>query len=344
VPNLAPATPATEVTVRTGLVEVDNHALIATWPAEALARARAAAPPDAADWPRLSIRLEAPGVDGRRIPALQHAFETARRAERAGSGAGSGARVYNLRVASDVPFATVERVLYSASLAGYGAPRLLLRAGGAERMMPWPRAEAPGASAPTAAEIEAALATLRAPSAGAGPPPDEPPQPSVPPGTSASSGSAAGSDTPVGADPSARSGSADTANAADTADTADTEDTADTADTADTEDPADTEPSEDTAEPAPRRARLELGEERVRAYLGDALQAPGCARDADDAAFTFTGDARIEALARCLRHLRERGDGGALTLEVSRALPFGRLAPVLQHAARELDGVRLVAR
>lgn len=155
VADLAPATPATLVTVHRDRIEVENHALVATWPAADIARTRTDAPPDALDWPRIAGSVA--DLDGAemRIAPLHELLATARRAERAASGAGHGAGVFNLRVASDVPFALVERVLYTAAQAGYGAPRVLLEAGGTERMLPWP--SAPPRDAPTREEIEAAL-------------------------------------------------------------------------------------------------------------------------------------------------------------------------------------------
>jgi hypothetical protein len=308
VPDLPPATPATVVTVRSARIDVDNHDLVATWPAPAVERARGEAPAGRADWPRLSIRLDEPSADGSQIPALSDALETARRAERASTGAGSGAGVYNLRVANDVPYETVERVLYTASLAGYRAPRLLLRAGRGERMMPWPRGAPRSADAPTEEEIAAALESVRegagaeTPALGDAPGPEREAR-----GTEADEPRAPAADAP-GTQP----GSGD-----------------------------DLEPEA----PEPRDPRLDLAAESISGYLGDALQAPRCERDAEaDTELTLTADADVEAIGRCLRRLRERGEGDALTLTVLRTLPFGRVVTVLQRATRVFESVRLVGR
>lgn len=292
--GLPPATPATVVTVHTTAIDVDNRELVATWPASALERASREVPrQETLDWPRIARRLEQPPTDGARIPALQEALDLARRAERASSGAGSGGGVYNLRVASDVPFERVERVLYTASLTGYGVPRLLLRAGSEERMLPWPRGSALVQDALSEDEIEAALAPLRERAA------QRDPAASRAPGTAEAARARAENE--VAGRPSDATSSA-------------------------------------------RHPRVELGSDLVRAYLGDALQAPGCAGDAEGQEFTFTGDADLEAMARCFRRLHDRAEHDTLTLEVPRDAPFGRLAPLLQHATHIFSGVRLVRR
>src|SRR5690606_28180261 len=84
-----PATPATEVVVQADRVEVRNDALVATWPEEALARAREAS--DEADWPRVAVVIEGAEPSGLEMPALQAALERTRQAERSATGAGSGA-------------------------------------------------------------------------------------------------------------------------------------------------------------------------------------------------------------------------------------------------------------
>lgn len=147
-PDLAPATPATEVTVRLDRIEVTNEALVASWPPDALARAQRTA--EAPDWPRIAER-----ISPTESPALEAALERARRAERSATGEGTGAGAFNLRVASEVPFAEVERVLRASARAGYGAPLIVLEAGERERVLPWPSAR-PG-PAPSREEIEAAL-------------------------------------------------------------------------------------------------------------------------------------------------------------------------------------------
>lgn len=147
------ATPATEVVVRADRVEVRNEALVATWPPEAMARAREAS--DEPDWPRVVEVIERDEPSGVAMPALRAALERTRQAERSATGAGSGAGAFNLRVASEVPFEQVERVLYAAAQAGYGTPRVLLEADDGERMVVWPSARR--RHAPSRAQIEAAL-------------------------------------------------------------------------------------------------------------------------------------------------------------------------------------------
>lgn len=147
-PDLAPATPATEVTVHLDRIEVTNEALVASWPPDALARAQRAA--EAPDWPRIAERI--PLTES---PVLEAALERARRAERSATGEGTGAGAFNLRVASEVPFSEVEPVLRASARAGYGAPLIVLDAGELERVLPWPSAR-PG-PAPSREEIEAAL-------------------------------------------------------------------------------------------------------------------------------------------------------------------------------------------
>lgn len=154
VPELPPATPATRVTVRVDGVEVSNHELVGTWPASALERARADAPAGEPDWPRIAETVG--DRDGETwIRALGSILVRTRRAERAATGSGTGAGVFNLRVESAVPIAELERVLYAAGQAGYGAPRVLLQRGSTEAMLAWPTAR-PRATV-TRAQIEAAL-------------------------------------------------------------------------------------------------------------------------------------------------------------------------------------------
>jgi hypothetical protein len=150
------ATPATTVTLRAEHVEVSNLDLVGTWPAAALARARAEARAEDAAWPRLQATLSTPAVEGMRLPALQPLLARARRAERAATGTGSGAGTFLLRVEREVPISEVERVLYTAAQAGYGTPRIVLERGGREHVLEWPTA--PARRAPTREELEAALA------------------------------------------------------------------------------------------------------------------------------------------------------------------------------------------
>ena len=265
--GLAPAAPATTVSVERARIRVDNAALVETWPASDLERARGSVPPGSPGWPRVSETLEEPAVDGESIPALLDALERASDAQRAGTGAGAGG-VFNLRVAPDVPFRTVQNVLYTAGLASFGPPRLLVapRDGApptGDRMMPWPNSRGSG---PSPAEIARLF-------------------------------EAAGDGEPV------------------------------------------------APRPPPRAARLVLGAERVEAYLGSALQAPGCATDAAEGTeLTLLAEAPVDAFARCLTALRGRVEDPTLTLVVEPDLPFGRLAPVLVLASTSFPRVRTVSR
>jgi hypothetical protein len=99
--------------------------------------------------------LSSPPTEGQRIPELQDLLSLAREAERAATGAGTGASAFNLRVESAVPVADVERALYTAAQAGYAAPRVVLRAGDEERAFPWPIARP--RAAPSREELERAL-------------------------------------------------------------------------------------------------------------------------------------------------------------------------------------------
>lgn len=139
--------PATRITVRPADVEVDNRALVATWPEAARARARAAGGP--------TIEARAPIADE---AALDDRLRTARGLERAASGAGSGAGLCDLRVASDVPFSAFERVLLAAGRAGYHTPRVLLGEDDALVAFEWPRVESAGG--PSQREIVDALAAI----------------------------------------------------------------------------------------------------------------------------------------------------------------------------------------
>lgn len=157
VPDLPEATPATVVTLERERVTVSNRALVATWPAGAMERARASVPEGEPDWPAVEA--------GGDLDALAELLSRARRAERAGGEGGSGAGAFHLRVAGDLSFARVERALHLAAQAGYAEPRLLLAAGETDRVLPWP--SAPPRPAPTREQIEAALrgAPLEAPAA-----------------------------------------------------------------------------------------------------------------------------------------------------------------------------------
>src|SRR5690606_17273125 len=107
------ATPATVVTVHFDRIEVTNEALVASWPEDALARAQRSA--EAPDWPRIAEEIPLSASPER----LEAALALARRAERSATGEGTGAGAFNLRVASQVPFVEVERVLRAAARAGY---------------------------------------------------------------------------------------------------------------------------------------------------------------------------------------------------------------------------------
>ncbi|MCA9606679.1 MAG: hypothetical protein KC619_13835 [Myxococcales bacterium] len=149
--ELSARPPATRFTVRPSTVELDNRALVASWPAAAVERARASL--EDADAPRL--RETVPLDDD---AALGDALRRARGIERAATGAGGGAGICDLRVAADVAFNDFERVLRAAGLAGYHAPRLLLGEDDALVAFEWPRARSSG---PTQDEIEAAFEAMR---------------------------------------------------------------------------------------------------------------------------------------------------------------------------------------
>ncbi|MCB9595752.1 MAG: hypothetical protein H6719_23725 [Sandaracinaceae bacterium] len=145
--------PATRITIRPTSVELDNHAMVATWPAAALSRARATPEPGRPAWPRLHETAQLD--DDERLASL---LRLSRRAERAATGAGEGAGICDLRVGADVSFADFERVLRAAGLAGYGAPRVLLGEEEALLAFEWPRAASSGA--PTQAQIVEALGAI----------------------------------------------------------------------------------------------------------------------------------------------------------------------------------------
>jgi hypothetical protein len=263
--DLEAASVATTVIVERARVRVDNTALVETWPASELERARRAAPAGSPEWPRVSETLEDPAADGESIPALLDALGRARDAQRAGTGAGGGG-AFNLRVASDVPFATVQHVMYTAGLASFGPPRLVFASSAGDRTMPWPNGRGSGPSAQQIAQLFRAAG-----------------------------------------DPSG-------------------------------------EVQGETPPAPPRAARLVLRAERVEAYLGPRLQAPGCAADASEGiGLTLLPDAPIDALARCLMALRGRVDDPLLTLVVEPDLPFGRVAPALVLASARFARVRVVA-
>lgn len=155
VADLALATPATELVLRRDRATVTNAALVATWPAAALERARASTPAGDAEWPRVEASVDAPTAHEASIPGLAELLVRARSAERAASEGGTGAGAFNLRVASDVPFVLVERALFTAARAGYVEPRIVLSAGEVDRMLPWPAA--PPRAGLTREQIEGAL-------------------------------------------------------------------------------------------------------------------------------------------------------------------------------------------
>ncbi|MBX3273503.1 MAG: hypothetical protein KF729_24785 [Sandaracinaceae bacterium] len=151
---LATRPPATRVVVRPDGLEVDNGALVRTWPHAAIERARADPDPSHPEWPRVRARLEPGDASG-----LVAALAATRHAERAASGAGTGANVCDLRVAAEVSFEAFEAVLVSSGRAGYGSPRVLFGEDDALVAFEWPRA--PPASAPSEADVRAALEAMR---------------------------------------------------------------------------------------------------------------------------------------------------------------------------------------
>lgn len=153
--DLPLATPATRVTAYAdGTLEVSNEALVGSWPETARERARAEAP-TTPGWPVVRRALLGPRVEGMTIASLQQALVEARAAERAATGAGSGAGVFDLKVEGAVPVGRVEAIFYTAAQVGYGAPRIVLAAEPEERALPWP--SAPPRRGPTREAIEAAL-------------------------------------------------------------------------------------------------------------------------------------------------------------------------------------------
>lgn len=156
--DLEPQPPATRVTLLGQRMEVDNGAMIDMWRADAVARAEADPDPAWPAWPRIHASIEDPTVEGNTFVALLEVLRTARRAERASTGSGSGAGAYDLRVATVVAYGNFERVLYTASRAGYGTPRIVLGEDDALARFNWPRA-APSV-APSEAEIRAGLEAI----------------------------------------------------------------------------------------------------------------------------------------------------------------------------------------
>lgn len=143
---------ATRVTLRPDRVNLSNEALIRTWPAAALERAGEVAEPSHPAWPRLEIQLDSPEPSD-----VLEALETARRVERSATGAGGGAAVVDLRVASDVSFGALSHVLLSAGQAGYASPRLLLEGHDEELVtLEWGHGQ-PSAGVPSLDEIRAAM-------------------------------------------------------------------------------------------------------------------------------------------------------------------------------------------
>lgn len=155
-------TMATRVTVRPSRVDVENVAYVNTWPRSVRERAATAGEEGFPEWPRIDARLDAPSVEDGALPALRELLEVARRAEAAAGGSGvggSGAGVFHLRVASDVPFAEVERVLRTAGLAGYSTPHLLLGSDeGALVSVPWPHGSR--SAGPSLESLRAAVAAV----------------------------------------------------------------------------------------------------------------------------------------------------------------------------------------
>lgn len=134
--GLPASVPATRLELRADGMHLANAELIASWPADALERAREGASDP--DWPTLDIRLPTPSEQTGELPGLRRAFERARQAERSATGAGRGAGTYNLRVAEDVPYRALQRVLFTGAMAGYGPPRVLLGSDSGPRYLAWP--------------------------------------------------------------------------------------------------------------------------------------------------------------------------------------------------------------
>ena len=157
--ELDPRPAATRVTVHAlDRIEVSNAELIDTWPAAAIERARADLDPAHPAWPRIHLVIDHAPHDRGVYRELLDAMRAARRAERASTGAGSGAGVYDLRLASAIDFAMFEDVLRTSAQAGYGTPRVLLSDGEGLARFEWPHARA--ASAPSEAAIRRAAAAI----------------------------------------------------------------------------------------------------------------------------------------------------------------------------------------
>ncbi|MCC6873298.1 MAG: hypothetical protein IT378_03235, partial [Sandaracinaceae bacterium] len=161
------AMPATSIAVTRDAITVSNEGLIASWPSADRARAAGDPPEGEPRWPIVTRRIERPGAEGALLPALGEALALTRRAERAATGLGSGASQCNLRIAIDVPFEHVQRVLYTLGVAGYASPRVLYGAGGSDRALALVPSPARGA---TPEEVAAALARI-APGAPSAPSP-----------------------------------------------------------------------------------------------------------------------------------------------------------------------------
>lgn len=116
---LAPLTPMVTLSVHASSFEVDNAALIATWPAPDRERAGE---------PQVRAEIPAAGSQGLLVPALHDAMQRAMDVERARAAGGGTPIAFALRVDGDAPWRRVQEALYSAGQAGWVEPRFVLRA------------------------------------------------------------------------------------------------------------------------------------------------------------------------------------------------------------------------
>lgn len=261
VEDLAALSPATTVALSRSGLTVDNEALLASWPPDALARAQSAG--GAEGWPRVRAEMAFPSDETGELPALRAALSRTREAERSATGAGQGAGTYNLRVANDVPFRALQRVLFTSAMAGYGPPRVVLASSEGLRLLPWP-ASLPR-NAPTPEQIAALLRG-----------------------------------TPLPEDPNA-------------------------------------------APPPERPAQVVLRPDgALLVQLAEETQTAGCeVASTEPDPVTLLPSASPASIGRCLDVLHPRSDEDAITLSIGADVPFARLSPVLQHATRVFDQVRI---
>ncbi|MFK7985014.1 MAG: hypothetical protein AB8I08_03210 [Sandaracinaceae bacterium] len=80
----------------------------------------------------------------------------------------------------------------------------------------------------------------------------------------------------------------------------------------------------------------------VQVQLGDATQTAGCAAASEEPdPVTLLPDASPASFARCFEALHPRTDEDAIALFIAADVPFAQLSPVVQHATRVFDQVRV---